>query len=239
MKQAKIFDIAEYKDLSNKFYECLKFSNEELFKPGNHKNRIKQIGIIIQGLTGSGKTTLAKNIIQNLYDYYGKDNCGATYTNSLPLGIFLDKALEQHVRPVQILIYDDATSVRVKPKDQRTFFSLRHLMQDKTFLLEGVIYTIYITHDWYALDKTFRRNALFTIFISIPRLDKYSRNEYKRFIGQQALEELDRLSFQAIKKDSMKGKAVVVLPCGDNNIGYFYWKDLDVPYIELKEDLAS
>ena len=222
MKQSKIVEIAEYKDLTSQFYKALMFPNEELFKPGNHKNRIKQIGIIIQGLTGSGKTTSAKNIIQNIYSYYGIHNCAAIYTNSLPLGTFLDKALEQYMRPVQVLIYDDATSVKVKPQEQRTFFSLRHLMQDKTMLLEGVIYTIYITHDWYALDKTFRRNALFTIFISVPRLDKYSRNEYKRFIGEQALDELDRLSFEAIKEDSKKGKGVVVLPYGDNNIGYFY-----------------
>jgi len=220
-------------DLSDKFYKDIMFQDLEL-KTNTINNNIKQIGIIIMGLTGSGKTTLAKNIVKGITDYYGIGNCATLYTNSLPLGLFLDKALEQSPKPVQILVYDDATTVRVNSKDQRTFFSLRHLMESKTGLKNGVIYTIYITHDWYSLDRIFRRNALFTIFISVPMLDKYSRNEYKRFIGEKPLNELSEMTFECIKHNDKKGKGIIILPV--NNVGYFYWKNINVPYTELKLD---
>ena len=72
---------------------------------------------------------------------------------------------------VYILTFDDATGVEVTHDEIRNFFSIRHKAEEYSSINEGIIYTIHITHDWYSLNKLFRRYGEVAIILSVPPLD--------------------------------------------------------------------
>ncbi len=226
-----------FPDYTKEFYDYLYFDKEELFKGHTGmKHRIKQLPIILQSMMGMGKTTLAENVISKICSWYGKENCNAIYTNEYPLKTLMFLAFKgfpklgwDAKKPIQIVIFDDASGVRIQPLEQRQFLSLRHLMFRDTGIGEGVVYSIFLTHDWYALDKTFRRNAMVSCFLSIPPLDRFSRNDYRHYIGKEGVSELEKITHKAIKFDQFKGKGLVALPFKPNgitNVGYVKWSDM-------------
>lgn len=234
-----------FSDYTKDFYKFLKVPNQELFQ-GSPEERVKQILIIIAGTMGIGKTKLVENIIQKLRKYYTEEKTNVVYTKVSTKALieygFKGNPLRgwNSSKPVQIIVFDDATSVSLSKKDQRQFCSLRHKMMEETGLTEGIIYSILVTHDWYRLDPNFRRNALVTCFLSVSPLDQYSRREYGKFLGKAGVEFLAEKLSKSIKFDKEKGTGLVVLPFkpnkGNGKVGRIKWKNLTgIDYIEIKE----
>jgi hypothetical protein len=231
------------------FYRLLKIPEKELFK-GSRKERVKQMPTIVDGYAGIGKTTLVSCMVHAIQRWYGKERCNVVYTKEFPLGVLLSLAFKgfpalgwDAKKPIQVLIFDDATAVKVSPSEQRQFFSVRHLMSRETGLKEGLVYTIFVTHSWWRLDTVFRRSALFSAFLSVPLTDLYARREYAKILTNEGVEALQYLAPKAIREDQYKGKSLCVLPeipkGHKSNIGYLYWQDLSAEYwiLEyLKED---
>lgn len=228
------------------FYEFLKIPKEEIFQ-GSSEERVKQILIIIAGTMGIGKTKLIENIINELRTYYGEDDCNTVLTQ-ISTEALVENAFRgspdrgwNSKKHIQIIVFDDATSVSLSLKDQRRFCSLRHKMMEDTGLKEGVIYSILVTHDWYRLDPNFRRNALVTCFLSVSPLDQYSRREYSKFIGETGVNFLSEKLSKAIRLDKEKGTGLVVLPFNPpvqnfKKVGRIKWDNLkDINYIIIKE----
>jgi len=233
-------------DYTRDFYRFLQIPVTEVFK-GSSEERVKQMLIIIAGTMGIGKTKLVENIIQELNDYYGAENCNNVLTK-VSTQVLMDYGFKGNPykqwnakKPIQIIVFDDATSVHLSKKAQRQFCSLRHRMMDHTGLTEGVIYSILVTHDWYRLDANFRRNALVTCFLSVSPLDRFSRREYSKFIGVDGVNFLSEKLSKSIRFDKNKGTGLVVLPFkppkkNRGRVGRIKWKNLkDVEYIEIKE----
>ena len=232
MKEKKI----EFLDYTAAFYDSILFDKEEVFKGCNY-NRIKPMGIIIQGSTGIGKTTVAKNILHHIKDYYGPENVHAIYTNNVSLGALMEvcfKKSPNRNRPIQVLIFDDATTVKLKPKEIRKFFSLRHEAEDNLGIKEGVVYSVLLTHEWFQLATTFRRSSNRVVALSVPNVDLYGRRTAEKLFGKGQVKELIKIQRKAEKYDTYKGRGLVLLPDRNEAVGTFTFKLLDEKYIELK-----
>lgn len=214
-----------YPDYTEDFYNFLLIPETELFKKASSE-RVKQILIIIAGTMGIGKTTLVENIIRTIQLYYGIEKTNTVYTQ-VSTKVLMEYAFKGNPlrgwnakKPIQIIIFDDATSVKLTSKEQRVFCSMRHKMMDETKLDEGIIYSILVTHDWYRLDPNFRRNAIVTCFLSISPLDQYSRREYGKILGKVGVDFLSERLSKAIRFDKEKGTGLVVLPYDPNENAY-------------------
>ena len=235
-----------YSDFTEDFYHYLVVPKEELIKDSTQE-RVKQMLLIIVGTMGIGKTKLVEEIIHQLRIRYAKQGLEVNAV----LTRVSTKALVEYgfignpergwdaQKPIQIIVFDDATSVKLTPEDQRRLCALRHRMMEDTGLKQGIIYTILVTHGWYRLDPVFRRNALITCFLSVPPLDSYARREYKKLLEKDGTAFLlDRLA-RAIKFDDEKGKGLVVIPFNptlgdDEKVGIITWKeDSDPEYVEI------
>lgn len=237
--------VVPFKDFTEDFYKFLCVPKEEVFK-NSTQERVKQMLIIVAGTMGIGKTKLIENIITRISGFYGKEKTNVVYTQ-VSTSVLMEYGFKGNVdrgwdasKPIQIIIFDDATSVSLSKKDQRRFCAMRHQMMEDTGLKEGIIFSILVTHDWYRLDANFRRNAMLTCFLSVSPLDRYSRREYAKFLGDAGVNFLsDRLS-SSIRFDSMKGTGLVVLPFSpkkvEGKVGLLKWKNLlDVDYFIIKD----
>jgi len=235
-----------FPDYSKYFYDFLKIPETEIFKQSKQE-RVKQILIIIAGTMGIGKTTLIENIINNLRKHYGIEKTNTVYSQ-VSAKVLMEYGFKGNPmrgwdaeKPIQILVFDDATSARLTKNDQRQFCKMRHQMMDDTKLTEGVIFSILVTHDWYRLDPNFRRNAIVTAFLSVSPLDQYSRREYGRILGEEGVHFLSERLSKSLRFDKDKGTGLVVLPFvppGERSkkVGCIKWKNIqDVNYIVIKE----
>lgn len=235
-----------FPDYTEAFYNFLKIPETEVFK-NSTQERVKQILIIIAGTMGIGKTTLVENMIKKIRSFYGEERTNTVYTQ-VSTEVLMEYAFKGNPdrdwdakKPIQIIIFDDATSVKLTSKDQRVFCSVRHKMMEDTGMKEGIIYSILVTHDWYRLDPNFRRNALVTCFLSVSPLDQYSRREYGKILGETGVNFLSERLSKAIRFDKEKGIGLIVLPLNPDitnskKVGRLEWKNTQgIDYIEIKE----
>jgi hypothetical protein len=239
-------EISAYHDYTKPFYDLLYFNPKEVFKGIDKENRIKTMPIIILGTAGIGKTTTAKNIMAKIQGWYKDQGVCLVYTNNVSLGTLMAYAfkvreqMENKKPKVYILTFDDATAVKTKTDEVRKFFSVRHTAEEQGGIKEGIVYSIFITHDWYYLDKIFRRYGFIAIILSVPPLDEYSKKHIERLIGKRAVIDLERNFVIAIKQDSAKGRGYVKLPYipknERNHVGYVQFKNIDTEYIKVIQD---
>jgi DNA polymerase III delta prime subunit len=200
-----------FNDYTKHFFKLLHIDEAEVWKGDKTSNRIKTKPIIILGTTNIGKTTLSKNIMNRIEKTYEKYGVCNVYTNEVGLGDFIEHGLHTYrymgenwktsMPTVYVLVFDDATAVEITPDEIRKFFSIRHKAQEYTGITEGIIYSIFLTHDWYSLNKLFRRYGEAAIFLSIPPLDKFSRQNIESLIGSKAANVLDKISSKAMDYD--------------------------------------
>ncbi len=232
-------------DSTEEFYKFLQIPKSELFQ-NSSEERVKQILIIIAGTMGIGKTTLVENIIKRIQKFYGYDQTNTVYSQ-VSTQVLMEYAFKGNPlqgwnakKPIQIIIFDDATSVKLTSKDQRVFCSMRHRMMEDTGLKEGIIFNILVTHDWYRLDPNFRRNALVTLFLSVSPLDQYSRRSYGKILGEIGVKFLSERLAKSIRFDKNKGIGLVILPHVKDKVkgkvGLIKWLNTkNINYIEIKE----
>jgi len=239
-----------FNDYTEDLYHFLKIPVEEVFKGKKEKERVKQILIIVSGMMGIGKTSLVENLIYELRQYWEGNGKGVNVVLTRTSVEALEKySFEGNPEsgwnakvPIQILIFDDATSIKLSIEDQRRLCGLRHKMMETTKQNEGVLYTILVTHDWFRLDPSFRRTALITCFLSIPPLDLYSKRELKQILTKDGIDFLAEKLGDRIRFDTAKGIGLVVIPFipalgeDEEKVGKVTWKDRDdVDYIMIKQ----
>jgi hypothetical protein len=240
--------LSEYPNYTREFYKSIYFEPKELFQGSVTENRIKTMPIIILGTSGSGKTTLAENIMNFINEsYYFKGVC-PVLTNEVSLGSLVEYGFQmfrwlgekwRELPSIYVLAFDDATAVKPKPIEVRRFFSLRHVMREYTGVNEGAVYSIMLTHDWYSLDKIFRRYGLVLVTLSVPPLDTYSRRQLKNLLGEDVVTTLQEIFRKAYKEDKYKGVGFVKLPYVpegmDTDVGYIKFSKAPVSYFKLRK----
>jgi len=235
-----------YPDYTEEFYKCLHFDPQEVWM-GSKKNRIKTMPVIILGTSGIGKTTMAMNIMKKVDNwYYGHGVC-PVYTNEVSLGALMEYGLQTHrwlgerwkrLPEVYVLAFDDATAIEVKPPEVRRFFSIRHVVEELTGIKEGIVYSLFLTHDWYSLHKIFRRYGQIAAVLSVPPLDAFAKRQITKLLGETPVEILRDLYKKAMKEDKFKGTGFVKLPYvpegQELDVGFIHFKEMDFGYVEIK-----
>lgn len=243
----KIFG-AEFPDFSEEFFKALFFEKDEVWK-GAKRNRIKTTAIILVGTTGVGKTTFLEKTMKFYQINYKEHGVLATYTNQIKLEDFLLHSLKcknyfsskwKNSPGVYVMGFDDATAVQVKPKEVRTFFSMRHVAQEITGMTEGIIVPVFLTHDWYMLSKIFRRYGQFLVVLSVPPLDVYARKHLEKVLGEEAVRVLIENYAKAMKEDKYKGIGFVKMPYVpegyDTDVGIVRFGTVeDNSYVQIRE----
>lgn len=244
----QLFEESGYNDYTNAFYKLLHIDEDEVWQGNSTINRIKTKPLIILGTTGVGKTTLAENIMNKIEKYYGHRGVCSVYTNEVSLGDLMEYGLQTFkyigdrwksgLPAVYVLVFDDATAVEVTPDEIRKFFSIRHEIEKYSGLTEGIIYSIFLTHDWYGLNKLFRRYGVAAAILSVPPLDKCSRTQIEGLIGKKVVTLLDKVSFKAMDYDKYKGYGFVRLPSPpdgeSSNVGFMHFEQAQAEFVEIK-----
>jgi predicted RNA-binding protein with RPS1 domain len=248
-KDAKtIFEESGYRDYTIPFFNVLHIDESEVWQGNTDSNRIKTKPLIIMGSTGVGKTTLAENIINAVEKDYAHRGVCSVYTNDVSLGELMEYGLQTFkyigdrwqdgLPKVYVLVFDDATAVEVTSEEIRKFFSIRHEIQKYSGITEGIVYSIYITHDWYSLNKLFRRYCVAAAILSVPPLDKCSRSQIEGLIGKEAVAILDKVSYKAMDYDAYKGYGFVKLPMppdGESKaVGFIHFSQTQAEYVQIK-----
>jgi hypothetical protein len=234
-----------FPDYTREFYSWLRYPIREVFKGETTVNRIKTRPLIILGTSGIGKTTLADNIVDRVSRWYHEYGVSAVYTNEVSLGTLMEYGFKIHsilnkvkVDKIHIMIFDDATAVEVSPKEVKKFFSIRHYAEDCTGLKEGIVYSIFLTHDWYSLDKIFRRYCDTAVVLSVPALDEFTRRFCEQMLGEAPVKYLMERYRKASKIDHYKGIGFVKLPYipsdFETDVGIIRFKPVGVSYWTIK-----
>jgi cold shock CspA family protein len=243
-----LFEESDYRDYTEAFYQLLHIDESEVWQGTTSTNRIKTKPIIILGTTGVGKTTLAENIINAIEKDFGHRGVCSVYTNDVSLGELMEYGLQTDkylgdrwqggLPSVYVLVFDDATAVEVTPEEIRKFFSIRHEIQKYSGINEGIIYSIFLTHDWYSLNKVFRKYCVAATILSVPPLDKYSRSQIEGLIGKKAVAILDKVSYKAMDYDKYKGYGFIKLPSppdGEtNDVGFIHFEKAQAEYVQIR-----
>jgi len=238
-----------YPDFTKAFFEYLYYNELEVWQGEKQENRIKTMPLIVLGTSGIGKTTLAKNIMQKIQGWYDPHGVCLVYTNEVALGELIEYAFQirfyladkfkgEYLPSVYVLTFDDATAVKVEPAEVRRFFSIRHVAQELSGVNEGIIYSVFLTHDWYSLHKIFRRFARTAIVLSVPSLDTFARRQIGSLLGKDVIKILQDIAKKALKEDRYKGVGFVKLPYipdgYDTDVGIIRFKRTDAAFVKIR-----
>ena len=119
---------------------------------------------LIYGRTGCGKTTLLKTMVALLVEYYGRENCNIVYVKReepFDWFYFMD------AKPVQILILDDASFVKISKELASLFTDIRHQLEDNG-VEKGIVITIVAGHRLHVIDMAFRMFVDMFCIMSAP-----------------------------------------------------------------------
>jgi len=175
-------------DRTEEFFKILFPSWERInFSPdvSYETNNIIFQFLLQYGKIGSGKTETGRAIVEKAVEFYGEENVNAVISDSLMelIRYGLDS------KPVQILIYDDATLEDLRSNTLRELFKIRQTYARVSESLNGYVLAIVNTHRFHGLKVNLRTNIDLAIWRSLPS-DPYDISVVKRFIGSDGLETL-------------------------------------------------
>jgi len=147
---------------------------------------VEHRNIVIYGRAGSGKTTLANAIVHHILDRYGGDNVNIVY--ALEIGEWYD-AIDD--RPVQVLIWEDATFGEMTKEEKRQYVRLRQILRDRG-VHRGIVLTIVICHRLWNVPIIVRNNIDMFCVLSMPFLP-FDRSFLRSYgFSIRRLERLDK-----------------------------------------------
>lgn len=154
-------------------------------------NNIYQRQILLVGGQRSGKTTTARMIALMACKKYGVENVNAVVADEYEL--LMGHGIKNKL--VNVLFFDDATLQKVEKQSLRDYFRIRHVVKTKTGRSYGLVVTVFGTHDYFALPKSFRTTCNIMIWKSAPtnRFDKRHTIEHIGEMGYAFLQSLEFL----------------------------------------------
>jgi hypothetical protein len=174
----------------------------ELPKSLDHAdNAIKIRTVLIFGREESGKSNTAQIIIDELKRTYGSKNVSSQWFQAENFRTALGSKWPK--KPVQILVCEDMTNVKLTDDDAKDFFRMRHIMTERTGKREGLCVCIFTLHRFHDMPKSFRSDYDSLIVLSLPMND-WDFNFIANKITQDGVKILERS-----EADEAHGQAIV------------------------------
>ena len=189
--------------------------------PDIPEKSVRHRHLLIAGLPESGKTIQANYLARYALKKYGSGLVNIVAVNSTA-----DAIDQMDSKPVQLIIIDDAikeANSRLSGRnagDISDFYQIRHVFEERSRSLNGIVITIYISQRFKSLDIVFR-NAHAIIFKTVAT-DPEDAKAIRKYIGKEPYDYLqnitNRIYYEA--DDLAKSEAVVCL-CYSNQSGSF------------------
>lgn len=170
--------------------------------PSGNENAIEQRHIMIYGGAGSGKTNTLMYIGECLKKFYRDLNVNIAWADA-----DLEALFEQITdAQVQLLCCEDMTRIKQPEEAIHKYFTIRHLVAEKTGRRWGLVVTAFTTHDLFGIQpKSLRTNVDLTIFLETPS-DIYDIRIAKEMLGEDLFNQL-----KEYEKMNGKGYAAYVI----------------------------
>jgi len=152
-------------------------------------NTILYRNVIVYGAQGKGKTSFTNWLALKAKERYSEERVHVARQHS-GLRILLRLGIAPR-KPIQILIADDLSLVRISDYDLRNFYRLRHLLRDKGIKI-GLGMTVLVIHDFFVIPRHLRSYFDALVFCS-PPTNRYDRSFAKSYMGEEALDFLTYL----------------------------------------------
>jgi hypothetical protein len=154
----------------------------------NNDNAIKQRTVIVFGRQESGKSNVARILVQEVKDIYGAKNVGVQWFQAEEFRSALESKWPK--KPVIVLVIEDITDVKLTDADAKEFFRIRHIMAQRTGNLEGLCVCIFTLHRFHDMPTSFRSDYDSLIALSLPMND-YDFNFIESKITQEGVKRLE------------------------------------------------
>jgi len=188
----------EAEDLTSYFVDSCLPSRDYLDERRGEISTVHIQGIIL-GAPGSGKSTVGNWLAKQITVKYGSRNVWSIYTEGSlePLLLALKNRL------VNYLFLDDATLAFQSKKTLRSYFRIRHILEERTGRTRGLILTLVGLHRFYAVPVSLRTNFDFLMVRSSPS-NPFDRRFVSSFLGKEGLSLIDRLELLRREEPSLE-----------------------------------
>lgn len=186
------------------FFEVLEgILPKELRRPqAPGENAIEQRHVMIYGGAGSGKTNAFRHVAECLKALYGP-KVHVAWTDADLEGLI---AKLSPSAPVQLLCCEDMTRVRQPEPAIHAYFTIRHLMAERTGKRWGLVVTAFTTHDLFGIQpKSLRTDVDLAIFLETPS-NPYDQRLAREMLGEEAYDGLRRV--EGLRRERLEYKGV-------------------------------
>lgn len=132
-------------------------------------NAIKQRTVIVYGRQESGKSNVARILVDEVKAVYGAKNVGVQWFQAEKFRSALEAKWPK--KPVIVLVIEDITDVKMADADAKEFFRVRHIMARQTGKLEGICICVFTLHRFHDMPTSFRSDYDSLIVLSLPMND--------------------------------------------------------------------
>jgi len=205
----------------------------QLPTPVAGENAIVHKKLLIFGDQGSGKTSLAKGIVNEAYKRYGARSVNAVRSSRGQLEKLLAYGFDN--KPVQIHIADDFTLDETPRAILKQYFKCRHIWRAQLGAKHGYILSIFNIHRFHSSSKEIRSSANGVLAKSLS-LNPYDVSFLKRLLGSDGVEDLKVIEEASETSPKAKGFSVYYIRTGRKGILFLPLASLSVPDIVSVRD---
>lgn len=159
------------------------------FRPSDHTdpydNAIEQVSIHVYGKVGVGKSNIPKLLANEAMRRFGPARTSVRVAKAKDTMLLLNSPWE--LKPVQILVLEDATKVNLSDEAQSELFNIRHKMTQQTGLREGLCIVIIICHKFQGGTEVSLREDYDSLIIMSRPKNPFAQRFFESITGKLAL----------------------------------------------------
>ncbi len=151
-----------------------------------YDNAIEQVSIHVYGQVGIGKSNIPKLLANEVMRRFGPAQISVRVAKAKDTMLLLNSPWE--LKPVQILVLEDATKVNLSDQAQSELFNIRHKMAQQTGLREGLCIVIIICHKFQGGTEVSLREDYDSLIIMSRPKNPFAQRFFESVTGKSALD---------------------------------------------------